>query len=93
MKIGESEPGNGMRYTAIAIPWENYPDGAQAPIMVGALGSVSKGWLVVSGLTGQAHLFQEDGTLVDRYIHEKLGGSAARDYPYFGDLIRDLTER
>ncbi len=85
--IGEYEPGNGTRYTAIAVPWITNAD-----LMMGTLGSVADGWLVVSGNQGRAALFQKYGTLVDHYIMEKLG-SGPDDYPYFGDLIRALIGR
>lgn len=79
--IGEYEPGNGTRYTAIAVPWT-----ADPYLTMGSLGSVTDGWLVVSGNSGRAYLFQKYGTLTDEYIWEHLGG----DFPYFGDLIRQL---
>lgn len=85
--IGEYEPGNGTRYTAIAYPWT-----ADSYLMLGALGTVTDGWLVISGNSGRAALFQKYGTLVDDYIQEKLGGGDG-DYPYFGDLIRALVKR
>jgi len=59
---------------------------------MGRMGTVSDGWLVVSGNSGQAYLFQKDGYLVDDYIQEQLGGRND-DYPYFGDLIRSLIMR
>ena len=86
-RIGEYEPGNGTRYTAVAIPWTS--DGY---LMLGALGAVEDGWLVISGNAARAFLFQKTGTLVDRYIQEKLGG-LPDDYPYMGDLIRALVGR
>ena len=85
--IGEYEPGNGTRYTAVAVPW----NGGDM-LLMGALGVVSNGWLVISGNSGQAYLFQNYGSLTNEYIQEKLGGYGG-DYPYFGDLIRQLVER
>ncbi len=85
--IGEYEPGNGTRYTAIAVPWKADPN-----LSMGSLGSVTEGWLVVSGNQGRSALFQKHGTLTDNYIMEKLG-SGLGDYPYFGDLIRTLIMR
>ena len=85
--IGEYEPGNGTRYTAIAIPWRATPDQ-----VMGQLGFVSDGWLVVSGNSGRAYLFQRHGYLVDDHIQEHLGGYPG-DYPYFGDLVRRLVNR
>ena len=86
--IGEYEPGNGTRYTAVAIPWRATPDQ-----VMGKLGFVSDGWLVVSGNSGCAYLFQRDGgILTDSYIMRLLGGVSG-DYPYFGDLIRRLINR
>lgn len=85
VRIGIYEPGNGTRYTAIAVPIE--PD---TPL--GALGYVEQGWLVVSGNTARAYLFQKSGYLLDYYIQENLGGHRG-DYPYMGDLIRALIER
>ncbi len=84
--IGEYEPGNGIRYTAIAS-WWNSPT-----ILMGVLGQVDHGWLVTSGNTGRSYLFQMSGTLTDKYIQRKLGG-VDEDYPYFGDLIRKLIHR
>ena len=85
--IGEYEPGNGTRYTAVAIPWMGREDQ-----VMGALGFVSDGWLVVSGNSGRAYLFQKDGYLVDAAVQEHLGGYPG-DYPYFGDLIRSMIQR
>ena len=85
--IGEYEPGNGTRYTAVAIPWK-----APADRVMGALGFVSDGWLVVSGNSGRAYLFQKDGYLMDRSIQKHLGGYPG-DYPYFGDLLRSMIMR
>ena len=85
--VGEYEPGNGTRYTAIAVPWTNGRDRS-----MGIMGCVSNGWLVVSGNSGQAYLFQKDGPLIDNYLIKKLGGYPG-DYPYFGDLIRTLIMR
>ena len=85
MRIGEYEPGNGIRYTAVAIPW--HTDG---PVMLGGLGAVTDGWLVISGNTARAQMFQENGYLADCYIQEKLGGFDG-DYPFMGDLIRVLV--
>jgi len=87
MYIGEYEPGNGTRYTAIAIPWQADPSQ-----VMGALGFVSDGWLVVSGNSACAYLFQRDGYLVDNHIQDHLGGYDG-DYPYFGDLVRALVSR
>lgn len=85
--VGEYEPGNGTRYTALAVPVWLGP----AQVM-GALGFVSDGWLVVSGNSGRASLLQKDGILVDAYIAKHLGGLPG-DYPYFGDLIRLMVGR
>lgn len=82
--IGEYEPGNGTRYTAIAVPWT-----ADSYLTMGMLGNVTDGWLVISGNSGRAYLFQKEGTLVDEYIADHLGG----DYPYFGHLIRQMLGR
>ena len=86
-RIGEYEHGNGIRYTAVAIPWTS--DGY---LMLGALGVVEDGWLIISGNTTRAHLFEKNGSPVDYYIQEKLGGVPG-DYPYMGDLIRALVGR
>ena len=83
--IGEYEPGNGTRYTAVAARWQH-------DVVMGVMGRVSDGWLVVSGNTGKAYLFQHKGMLTDEYIQEHLGGFSG-DYPYFGDLIRKLVDR
>lgn len=85
--IGEYEPGHGTRYTAIAVPWRAGPK-----MVMGQLGYVSDGWLVISGNSGRAYLFQKDGYLADDTIQEHLGGYPG-DYPYFGDLIRTLIMR
>ena len=84
--VGEYEPGNGTRYTAVAVWWPG------PGIAVGVLGEVTNGWLVTSGNTGRSHLFQMCGLLTDEYIREKLGGNDW-DYPYFGDLVRMLIGR
>lgn len=87
IRIGEYEPGNGTRYTTVAIPWHDHES-----LIMGCLGTVSNGWLVVSGNTGKAYLFQREGFLLDTYIQEHLGGSFG-DYPHFGDLVRKLVDR
>ena len=89
MVIGEYEPGNGARYTAVAVPW-------QGPgFALGGLGNVSDGWLVIAGNSGRAHLFQKTGFLTDDYIREKLEGRSLGlcDFPEFGDLIRFMIAR
>ena len=85
VRIGEYEPGNGTRYTAVAVRW-------RFDVVMGAMGYVDDGWLVVSGNSGKAYLFQHTGTLLDEYIQEHLGGFNG-DYPYFGDLVRKLIGR
>ena len=84
-RFAEYQPGNGTHYRAIAIPWHG-------SVYCGALGRISEGWLVINCNTRLAYLFGKDGLLVDRYIQEKLGGMDG-DYPYFGDLVRILTDR
>ena len=86
VRIGEYSPGNGTRYTALAVPISH--DGAP----IGVMGAVLEGWLVAYGLTGRAHLFQRDGHLSDGYLAEKLGVRAG-DQPWAGDLIRELIGR
>lgn len=86
-RIGEYEPGNGTRYTAVAVRWRATPYQ-----VMGAMGFVSDGWLVVSGNSAKAYLFQQGGYLVDYTIQEHLGGYDG-DYPYFGDLVRELIGR
>ena len=83
--IGDYVPGNGTRYTAVAVRWQFF-------VSLGVMGCVPDGWLVVSGNSGKAYLFQAKGPLMDEYIQEHLGGFAG-DYPYFGDLIRKLVDR
>lgn len=85
IRTGHYEPGNGTSYRAIAVRWRNaeYQQ---------ALGLVEDGWLVVSCNTGQAHLFQREGALLDEYIQKHLG-SGLGDYPHFGDLVRALIGR
>jgi hypothetical protein len=85
-RIGEYSPGNGTRYTALAVPISH--DGAP----IGVMGAVLEGWLVAYGLTGRAHLFQSDGYLADSYLVEKLGIKPG-DLPWAGDLIRELIGR
>ena len=89
-RIGEYSPGNGTRYTAIAVAFsqENVPD----TIPMGVMGMVADGWLVAYGLTGRAHLFQKGGYLSDGYLSEKLGVREG-DLPWAGNLIRTLIGR
>jgi hypothetical protein len=84
-RIGEYEPGNGTRYTAIAVPFSH-----EKPM--NGMGVVSDGWLVAYGLTGRASLFQPDRYLADNYLMEKLGVRPG-DLPWAGDLIRELIGR
>ena len=85
LRIGEYEPGNGTRYTAVAVPFshENPMNG---------MGIVSDGWLVAYGISGRAHLFQSDGYLADSYLMEKLDVRPG-DLPWATDLIRELIGR
>ena len=86
ISIGKYEPGTGTSYKAIAVRWESEAN-------FNILGEIrAGGWLVVSCNTGLSYLFLGEGTLMDSYIREKLGGLSA-DYPYFGDLIRRLIGR
>ena len=85
-RIGEYEPGNGTRYTAIAVPISH--DGAP----IGVMGAVSDGWLVAYGISGRAHLFQPNGHLADDYLMEKLDVRPG-DLPWAADLIRELIGR
>ena len=90
LRIGEYCPGNGTRYTAIAVPFsqENVPD----TIPMGVMGMVADGWLVAYGISGRASLFQPDGYLADAYLSEKLDIRAG-DQPFAGNLIRELIGR
>ena len=86
VRIGEYSPGNGTRYTALAVPISH--DGAP----IGVMGAVLEGWLIAYGLTGRAHLFQSDGYLADSYLMEKLDVRSG-DLPWATDLIRELIGR
>ena len=85
LRIGEYEPGNGTRYTAIAVPFSH-----EKPM--NGMGIVSDGWLVAYGISGRASLFQADGYLSDSYLSEKLDIRAG-DLPWAADLIRELIGR
>jgi hypothetical protein len=85
LRIGEYEPGNGTRYTAVAVAY-----GHDQPM--GVMGMVADGWLVAYGLTGRAHLLQPNGYLADSYLAEKLGVRPG-DLPWAADLIRELIGR
>jgi hypothetical protein len=88
MVIGEYEPGNGTRYTALAIPWTD-----QDRSMLGSIGVVSDGWLVVYCNNGRAYLLQGGKSfLTDGYIAEKFV-IGREDIPYAAELIRTLTGR
>lgn len=86
--IGVYEPGNGVRYVAVAIPWI----GPQ--ISMGGLGEVADGWMIAAG-NGRASLFQAKGFLTDDYVREKLGGGYIQqeDIPHFAHLVRTLLGR
>jgi len=84
LRIGEYEPGNGTRYTAIAVAYSH-----DQPM--GVMGMVADGWLVAYG-NGRAHLFQRGGYLADSYLSEKLGVREG-DLPWAADLIRELIGR
>jgi hypothetical protein len=85
LRIGEYSPGNGTRYTALAVPISH--DGAP----IGVMGAVSDGWLVAYG-NGRAHLFQRAGHLSDGYLEAKIGIEPG-DQPFAGNLIRALIGR
>ena len=84
-RIGEYEPGNGTRYTAVAVPWTN-----GYHLSMGALGVIDEGYLVVSGNTARAYLLRPGNHFVDDYLQKHFGGLVG-DYPYMGDLIRALV--
>ncbi len=83
-RVGEWEPGNGTRYTAVAIPWTS-------PMLMGTMGFVEEGWLVVYG-SGKAYLLQPAGILTDQYLAKHFDIRPA-DFPWAGDLIRALVDR
>ena len=85
LRIGEYEPGNGTRYTAVAVAYSH-----DQPM--GIMGMVADGWLVAYGISGRASLFQPDGYLADAYLAEKLGIRSC-DLPWAADLIRELIGR
>jgi RNA polymerase sigma factor (sigma-70 family) len=87
MVIGEYEPGNGTRYTAIGILWTD-----ENQMMLGGIGVVSDGWLVTYCNTGRTYLLQREGWLTDGYIAKKFGIGQG-DIPYAAELIRTLTGR
>jgi hypothetical protein len=87
MLVGEYEPGNGTRYTALAIPWTD-----QDQLMLGGIGVVSDGWLVTYCNTGRAYLLQKKGWLTNEYLAEKFV-IYREDIPYAAELIRTLTGR
>jgi hypothetical protein len=88
MVIGEYEPGNGTRYTALAIPWTD-----QDQLMLGGIGVVADGWLVTYCNNGRAYLLQGGKSfLTDGYIAKKFGIGQG-DIPYAAELIRTLTGR
>ena len=60
----EFSPGNGLLYRIIAIPVEN--------LELGILGAVDKGYLVVNGQNGRAHLFSDHGYLTSGYVSSHL---------------------
>ena len=86
--IGVYEPGNGVRYSAVAIPW------IAPSVYLGDLGEVAVGWLVAGG-NGRCYLFQAKGFLTDGFVEEKLGGGWIQheDIPHFAHLIRTLLGR
>ncbi len=83
-RVGEWNPGNGTRYTAVAIPWTT-------AIQMNRMGYIETGWLVVYG-SGNAHLLQPAGHLADHYLAEHFD-ILPGDFPWAGDLIRALVER
>ena len=87
MVIGAYEPGNGTRYTAIAMPWKD-----ENQMILGGIGVVSDGWLVTYCNTGRAYLLQKEGWLTNEYLAEKFV-IYREDIPYAAELIRTLTGR
>jgi len=86
LTYGEWEPGNGTRYTALAVPIKDLPGS------VGVVGRIDEGWLVVCGLTGRAYLLQKRGYLDPLYIAEKFG-LVGEDIEYFTELLRKMLGR
>jgi hypothetical protein len=84
LRIGEYSPGNGTRYTAVAVAYSH-----DQPM--GVMGMVADGWLVAY-CNGRAHLFQKNGYLGDGYLSEKLDIRPG-DQPFAGNLIRTLIGR
>lgn len=87
VRVGEYEPGDGKRYTAVALRWET-----NSKAGLGALGHVRDGWLVTYGNNGKSYLLQRAGVLVDDYLAEKFSISD-QELPHAADLLRRLLDR
>ena len=59
------EPGNGERYTIIAIPVDQWIGAAN-------LGSISSGWIIINANNRLSYMFQKTGYLTPKYIAEKF---------------------
>ena len=80
---GEYEPGNATRYTALAMPIDNYCN-------CGWLGTVLDGWLVASGMTNcKAYLVPKNIHLEVNWIgeHFDLQGEDAK---MFTELLKKM---
>jgi hypothetical protein len=80
-------PGNGTRYEIMVQRLIGNTD-------FSLLGSVSEGgWIVICGLTRQAHMFASNGFLSESYVAEKLKLYFSEDIQYVTELIRFATGR
>ena len=100
IRSGWFEPGNGTRYTAAAV---FVPGGLER---MGVMGTATGGgdgcWLVASGNTGRAHLFQPNATgsewSVTKFVHpdyvaEKFDMRSKEDATHAAALIARLIGR
>ena len=80
---GKYEPGNGTRYTAVAISTNGY-------LSLGWLGSVEDGWIIASGMASQkAYLITKHEYLHPDYVGEKFD-LRGEDAEMFTELLKAM---
>ena len=86
VRIGIYEPSNSTRYSAIAVPMIGH-------VNCGWLGSVTNGWLVVSGMSNTRGYFMAKKGPIHISIAQEKFGLHGIDAECFTILLRSLLDR
>jgi len=99
MRLGIYQPGNGTRYTVLAMRWSAPPPTSTVypltPVSLGELGYVPNGWLVVicMSVPGKAYLLADSGFLATSYVMSHFKIDSEEDANHITHLISRLIGR